>query len=73
MSEVEDGGDVTVRRIAESAQSDEALMAELERAGIRPGVSTRVLDGPDGVTLVVGNKRVRLTHDASRHIYVQPA
>ncbi|MFT5224021.1 MAG: DtxR family Mn-dependent transcriptional regulator, partial [Glaciecola sp.] len=73
VSDLSDGDDVTVERIAESAQSDEALMADLERAGVRPGVAARVASGPDGVMLVIGNKRVLLTEDASRHIYVQPA
>ncbi len=73
VSDVVDGEAVTIERITEAAQSDDTLMAELERAGVRPGASARVVNGPDGLTLVVGNERVLLSAEASRHIYVAPA
>ncbi len=73
VADVVDGQAVTIERIAEAAQSDDGLMADLERAGVRPGASARVVDGPDGLTLVIGSERVLLTPDAARHIYVAPA
>lgn len=71
VSEVEDGQDVVVQRIAEWAQSDEELLAAFERAGIRPGTSARVVDGPDGQALVVGTQRVLLDDTAAKHVYVE--
>ncbi len=70
LTEVEAGADVTVERIAESAQGDDDLMARLERGGVRPGVKVTVEAAEEGVVLVLDGERIEVADDAARHIYV---
>ncbi len=70
VGEVPHDTEVTVERIAESAQSDDGLMARLEVGGVRPGVQVNVEVVGDGVVLVAGEQRVPVDADAARHIYV---
>jgi len=67
-------GSVVVDHISEMLQSDEALVAELERAGVRPGATVILGDGGEGrLKVTAGSIGVLLESDAAHHIYVHLA
>jgi len=63
---------VVVRRIAEPIQTDIKLMANLRRAGVRPGASVTVAAAPGGWLVGSGGEMVELAHDVAVHVLVQP-
>jgi DtxR family Mn-dependent transcriptional regulator len=61
---------VVVRRIGEPLQSDEAVMARLNRAGVRPGSVVRVARSAEGVSLASGGEATELDLDLAGHVFV---
>jgi len=64
-----DGQDVVVRRISESLQADEGLLAQLAAAGIRPGASVRLTRAGDGIR--IGD--TTFGPDVADHVFVVAA
>ena len=60
---------LVVRRIGEPLQTDEKLLAELDGAGIRPGVTVTVSATEHGYALEAA-ERVHLRSDDAAHIFV---
>jgi DtxR family Mn-dependent transcriptional regulator len=61
---------VIVRRIAEPVQTDVQLMADIHRAGIRPGAVVTVQAAPGGVLVGSGHETVELSSQDASHVFV---
>ncbi|MGN6250382.1 MAG: metal-dependent transcriptional regulator [Marmoricola sp.] len=61
---------VSVRRISEEMQKDEALMAALHRAGARPGEVVTAVSGPEGVIVGKAGETAEILPEAAQHIFV---
>jgi DtxR family transcriptional regulator, Mn-dependent transcriptional regulator len=61
---------VIVRRIAEPVQTDVKLMADMHRAGIRPGAVVTVWAAPGGVLVGSGHETVELSAQDASHVFV---
>jgi len=62
-----------VARLGEPLQSDVELLARLDRAGVRPGVSVNIERGPGVVTVSVpgADTVLDLPDDLARHVFVR--
>jgi DtxR family Mn-dependent transcriptional regulator len=67
---IDDGIDVTVRRISEPLQTDEKLMAQLRRAGVVPGQTVRARRDQAGVVVGVGEETIELPTETAAHVFV---
>lgn len=72
-AEVDAGSTRIVNRIGEPLQTDEKLLAALEEAGVRPGVSVLVERTDDGVTVSAGDQPVVLSDQDANHLFVSAA
>ncbi len=61
---------VVVRRIGEPAQGDPAVMAQLRRAGVRPGAAVAVRATAAGVLAGSAGEAVELPWDVASHVFV---
>jgi DtxR family Mn-dependent transcriptional regulator len=61
---------VIVRRIAEPVQADVTLMADMHRAGIRPGAVVTVKTSHGGVLVASGHETVELSIEHASHVFV---
>ena len=64
---------VTVRRIAEPVQEDPALMADLRRAGVRPGETVKVRLSAGGVLVGSAGEYAELNAATAAHVLVAVA
>lgn len=71
-AEVDAGSTRIVNRIGEPLQTDESLLAALDEAGVRPGVSVVVERTDEGVT-VAADQPVVLSDQAASHLFVSAA
>jgi DtxR family Mn-dependent transcriptional regulator len=62
-----------INRIGEPLQTDERLLAALDKAGIRPGVAVTVQRTDDGVTISAGREPVHLSDQDASHVFVSAA
>lgn len=62
-----------INRIGEPLQTDETLLAALDGAGVRPGVTVVVERTDDGVTVSAGDRPVILTDQDASHVFVSAA
>jgi DtxR family Mn-dependent transcriptional regulator len=63
-------GDVIVRRITESVQTDVEMLRQLHEAGVDPGATITVAQERDGVVIDRSGARVRLTRDLASRVFV---
>ncbi|MGH3470685.1 MAG: metal-dependent transcriptional regulator [Nocardioidaceae bacterium] len=63
--------DVVVGRIAEPLQTQDDVMAVLERVGARPGNLVRVVLGTDGVLLGRAGETAEIGLEAASHLFVR--
>jgi DtxR family transcriptional regulator, Mn-dependent transcriptional regulator len=61
---------VVVRRIGEPLQTDGKLMAELRRAGVRPGAMVQVSSANGNLLVGTGMEYAELTRENASHIFV---
>jgi DtxR family Mn-dependent transcriptional regulator len=62
---------VRVRRLAETIQTDEEVMARLRRVGSTPGSDVMAYVTADGVMIGSGGEYVELSAEEARHILVE--
>jgi DtxR family Mn-dependent transcriptional regulator len=62
-----------INRIGEPLQTDETLLAALDGAGVRPGVTVLVERTDDGVTVSAGDRPVNLSDQDASHVFVSAA
>ena len=62
---------VVVRRIGEPAQGDASIMAQLRRAGVRPGAAVGVRRAEAGVLVGSGGEAVELARELASHVFVR--
>jgi DtxR family Mn-dependent transcriptional regulator len=62
-----------INRIGEPLQTDETLLAALDGAGVRPGVTVMVERTDDGVTVSAGDRPVNLSDQDASHVFVSAA
>ena len=62
-----------ISRIGEPLQTDEKLLAALDQAGIRPGVTVTAQRTDDGVTITAEREPVNLSDQDASHIFVSAA
>ncbi len=70
---VDAGAQRVVNRIGEPLQTDEKLLAALDEAGIRPGVTVAVEPTDDGVTVSASDEPVSLSDQDASHVFVSAA
>jgi DtxR family Mn-dependent transcriptional regulator len=63
-------GDVVVRRISESVQTDVGTLRQLHAAGIDPGATVRVVQGRGEVVIDGDGKQLRLPLDLAARVFV---
>jgi DtxR family transcriptional regulator, Mn-dependent transcriptional regulator len=63
-------GEVTVRRICESVQTDADLLHQLHAAGIDPGATVKVAQERDEVVVHQGGEQVRLPREVASRVFV---
>jgi DtxR family Mn-dependent transcriptional regulator len=63
-------GQVTVRRICESVQTDAEVLRQLHAAGVDPGVTVTVAQERDGVTIDRSGDKVRLPREVASRVFV---
>lgn len=64
---------VMVRRIAEPLQVEAEAMLGLRRAGVLPGASARIQQGPEGILIGSGGEYVELSVNDAQHVLVDAA
>lgn len=62
---------VTVARIAEPIQTDEALMSALRRVGAQPGKVVTVANGAEGVLIGSGGETAEISRESASHLFVR--
>jgi DtxR family Mn-dependent transcriptional regulator len=62
-----------INRIGEPLQTDETLLAALDGAGVRPGVTVTVERTDDGVTVSAGDRPVTLSDQDASHVFASAA
>jgi DtxR family Mn-dependent transcriptional regulator len=62
---------VRVRRLAETIQTDEEVMARLRRVGSTPGSDVKAYVTADGVMIGSGGEYAELSAEEARHILVE--
>ncbi len=63
-------GQVVVRRICESVQTDAEVLRQLHAAGIDPGVTVSVAQERDGVRIDQGEGQIRLPREVASRVFV---
>ena len=63
-------GELVVNRIGEPLQTDEKLLAELDRAGVRPGATVSADRTDDGYTMMAVRDQVMLSQQDAGHVFV---
>ncbi|GAB3802031.1 metal-dependent transcriptional regulator [Micromonospora zhanjiangensis] len=63
-------GQVVVRRICESVQTDAAVLRQLHAAGVDPGATVTVAQERDGVTIDRSGDRIRLPREVASRVFV---
>jgi DtxR family Mn-dependent transcriptional regulator len=63
-------GQVVVRRICESVQTDSDVLRQLHAAGVDPGVTVTVAQERDGVTIDRSGDKVRLPREVASRVFV---
>lgn len=71
--DVDAGAARIINRIGEPLQTDETLLAALDEAGVRPGVTIMVERADDGVTVSTGDQPVILSDQDASHVFVSAA
>jgi len=66
-------GDVVVRRITESVQTDIEVLRRLHQAGVDPGATITVAQERDDVVIDRSGSRVRLPRDLASRVFVAQA
>jgi DtxR family Mn-dependent transcriptional regulator len=61
---------VVVRRIGEPIQTDEQLMSQLRRAGVRPGAVVTVTGSAGGLLVGSGGEAAELASHVASHVFV---
>lgn len=62
-----------INRIGEPLQTDEKVLAALDQAGVRPGVTITVARTDEGVTVSAGSEPVSLSDQDASHVFVSAA
>lgn len=62
---------VRIRRLAETIQTDEEVMARLRRVGVTPGSDVKAYVTADGVMIGSGGEYAELATEEARHILVE--
>ncbi|MDI1459344.1 metal-dependent transcriptional regulator [Catellatospora sp. KI3] len=63
-------GQVVVRRICESVQTDSEVLRQLHHAGVDPGATVTVAQERDGVAIDHGGEPVRLPREVASRVFV---
>jgi DtxR family transcriptional regulator, iron-dependent repressor len=63
-------GQVVVRRICESVQTDSDVLRQLHTAGVDPGATVTVAQERDGVTIDRSGEKVRLPREVASRVFV---
>jgi DtxR family Mn-dependent transcriptional regulator len=63
-------GPVVVSRICESVQTDPDVLRQLHAAGVDPGVTVRVSQERDAVSIDIDGDRVRLPREVASRVFV---
>jgi DtxR family Mn-dependent transcriptional regulator len=63
-------GEVVVRRICESVQTDSEVLRQLHAAGIDPGTKVNVAQERDGVRIDQGEEQIRLPREVASRVFV---
>ncbi|MEV4413910.1 metal-dependent transcriptional regulator [Catellatospora sp. NPDC049609] len=63
-------GQVVVRRICESVQTDSEVLRQLHAAGIDPGATVTVAQERDGVSIDHGGEPIRLPREVASRVFV---
>lgn len=63
-------GEVVVRRICESVQTDSEVLRQLHAAGIDPGTKVSVAQERDGVRIGQGEEQIRLPREVASRVFV---
>ncbi|GGM26784.1 MULTISPECIES: metal-dependent transcriptional regulator [Micromonospora] len=63
-------GQVVVRRICESVQTDSDVLRQLHAAGVDPGATVTVAQERDGVSIDRSGDRVRLPREVASRVFV---
>jgi DtxR family Mn-dependent transcriptional regulator len=63
-------GQVVVRRICESVQTDAEVLRQLHAAGVDPGATVTVAQERDGVTIDRSGDRIRLPREVASRVFV---
>ncbi|MEV0729125.1 MULTISPECIES: metal-dependent transcriptional regulator [Polymorphospora] len=63
-------GQVVVRRICESVQTDAEVLRQLHSAGVDPGVTVTVAQERDGVTIDRSGDKIRLPREVASRVFV---
>jgi DtxR family transcriptional regulator, iron-dependent repressor len=63
-------GEVVVRRICESVQTDAEVLRQLHAAGIDPGTTVNVAQERDGVRIDQGGDQIRLPREVASRVFV---
>jgi DtxR family Mn-dependent transcriptional regulator len=63
-------GDVIVRRICESVQTDTDVLRQLHAAGVDPGATVNVAQDRDEVIVGQAGERVRLPREVASRVFV---
>jgi DtxR family Mn-dependent transcriptional regulator len=63
-------GEVVVRRICESVQTDAEVLRQLHAAGIDPGITVNVAQERDGVRIDQGGDQIRLPREVASRVFV---
>ncbi|BCB82427.1 metal-dependent transcriptional regulator [Phytohabitans flavus] len=63
-------GQVVVRRICESVQTDSDVLRQLHAAGVDPGVTVTVAQERDGVTIDRSGDKIRLPREVASRVFV---
>ncbi|GAA1385264.1 metal-dependent transcriptional regulator [Catellatospora chokoriensis] len=63
-------GQVVVRRICESVQTDSEVLRQLHAAGVDPGATVTVAQERDGVSIDHGGEPVRLPREVASRVFV---
>jgi DtxR family transcriptional regulator, Mn-dependent transcriptional regulator len=66
-------GEVVVRRICESVQTDPAVLRQLHAAGIDPGAAVRVAQDHEEVIVDQAGEQIRLPRDIAARVFVTRA
>jgi len=67
-----DPAEFTIRRLAETIQLDEGVMARLRRVGVMPGARVKAYQAGQGVSLGSAGEYTEIPIEIAAHIFVNP-